>query len=351
MDEGFEEKVVDRILGHQAESTQKLYDIKWLEFEKYAKSKKFDPYHPSIPQIASFLEKKFGEDQGSRSIAGYRSAIAATLKHHTDLNVGSNSQLSSLIKGFEKEKPPSRKFEPEWDMNFVLWSLCNKPFEPLEEPDKVSLKFLTWKTAFLILLAAGARRGEICAIGIKGVKIAESKSYAILSPSPKFMAKNQRAMGRALDPFRIPSLGQIDPEDLRLCPVRCLRYYLKRTEKLRGERQKLFISIQPNKKEEIHKNTFSSWIKGLLLYCYQNPSKDALELTGTGSHELRRLAASLVFKGTSSIEDILKVGFWKNHSTFTDFYLKDLSLLDGRKLRSMGPIVAGQKIIVNTNIV
>jgi hypothetical protein len=350
MDQGFEESVAKRMLGHQADSTQRLYDLKWKEFEEYAEIKEFDPFHPTIPLIASFLESKFEENQGHRSLAGYRSAISATLKHHTDLEVGSNSQLSALIKGFKKAKPSVRKYQPDWDLNFILWSLGHKPFEPLNDPTKVSLKFLTWKTVFLLLLASGARRCELGAIGLRGVQFAESGEFVILSPSPEFIVKNQSAMGRALEPFKVPALSQIDPEDLRLCPVRCLREYLRRTKSVRNGRRNLFISHWRTDKKEIHKNTLSSWVKGLLLFCYQNPSKEALELSGTGSHEIRKLAASIVFRGTTSMEDILKVGFWKNQSTFTSFYLKDLSVLNGEEMRSIGPIVAGQKIVINSRI-
>jgi len=42
----------------------------------------------------------------------------------------------------------------------ILWTLLEHPFEPRFD-EKVFLQFVTWKTAFLVLLASGARRGEI----------------------------------------------------------------------------------------------------------------------------------------------------------------------------------------------
>jgi len=42
----------------------------------------------------------------------------------------------------------------------ILWTLSGHPFEPMFD-EKVFLQFITWKTTFLVLLAAGARRGEI----------------------------------------------------------------------------------------------------------------------------------------------------------------------------------------------
>jgi len=42
----------------------------------------------------------------------------------------------------------------------ILWTLSEHPFEPMFD-EKVFLQFVTWKTAFLVLLASGAKRGEI----------------------------------------------------------------------------------------------------------------------------------------------------------------------------------------------
>jgi hypothetical protein len=75
-----------------------------------------------------------------------------------------------------------------------------------------------------------------------------------------------------------------------------------------------------------------------------------VNLYGTGTHEIRRIATSLVFRGSTSTEDILQAGSWKRHTTFTDFYLKDLSVLEGEDLIRLGPIVAAKKIVVNTKI-
>jgi hypothetical protein len=119
---------------------------------------------------------------------------------------------------------------------------------------------------------------------------------------------------------------------------------------MRAGKRKLLISTQLNHQGDIDKKTISSWIRQLLIHCYQNPTKKAVELVGTGTHEIRRMATTLVFRGSTSIEDLLTAGWWKNHTTFTDFYLKDLSLINGDDLKSLGPIVAGKQVVLNTNI-
>ena len=333
----------------QCDSTAKLYDFLWDKFHDYADEQGFNPFYPTIPQISSFLDKKFEEGQQHRSIGCYRAAIDATLKHHTKLKVGTNLQLSEQLKCYRISRPRKKKILPQWDLAFILWSLAHEPFEPIEDPDKVSLEFLTWKTAFLLLLASGARRSELHSVRLLGARIAVNGKYATISPGSGFVSKNEVACGKALDPFVIRSLENYSDSDKALCPVRCLRVYIERTKGIRGIRKRLFITTQRSRKE-LHKNTLSGWIKKLLKFCYRHPGKKAIELSGTGSHEIRRIASTLVFRGVVSTEDLLRVGSWKSPTTFTDFYLKDLSVLDGNSLRSLGPLSIGQKVIVNTKI-
>jgi hypothetical protein len=349
MKKGFSENIATVMMVPQSKSSAKVYDFLWDKFHDFADEKGFDPFHPTIPQIASFLEKKFEEGQQYRSIGVYRAAIDATLKHHTRLKVGSDLQLSEQIKGYRIRRPRLKKIQPQWDIAFILWSLAHAPFEPIEDEKKVSLEFLTWKLTFLLLLASGARRSEIHAVTEEGSRIAENGEYAVISPSSQFVAKNEVAKGKPLEPFVIRSLEHYSSSDKCLCPVRCLRVYKERTKKIRGNRKQLLISVRKMEKD-LHMNTISSWVKKLLQFCYKNPGKRALELSGTGVHEIRRVAASLIFCGTTSMEEILKVGQWKSKTTFTDFYLKDLSMLDGTSLRSLGPISVGQKVILNTRI-
>jgi hypothetical protein len=178
--------------------------------------------------------------------------------------------------------------------------------------------------------------------------VAESKAFMTVEPHPAFVAKNAVAKGKPLDPFVIPSLETHSPDDRSLCPVRCIQEYRKRTSRIRGNKKNLFISYQAGRKYEICRNTISSWIKNLLQFCYRNPQEETLTLAGLGSHEIRRIAATLVYRGTTSIEDVMRAGSWKVHTTFTDYYLKDLSVIDGKRLRRLGPIVAAQKVVLNT---
>jgi len=356
--EGYSETIAQRIVAPQSKDSGKCYDGKYVVYEKWCIRQNIQPQKPTMQQVTLFLQYLFEVQKLQYStIAGYRSMLSSSFKDHTSLDIGHSEILTDLMRSFRRERPPSSHCRPEWDLAFILFSLTRPPFEDITEEGKVNLAHLTWKTAFLILLASGARRGEVHAIKRKSVKFAENKEYVTLEPSPEFVPKSGMKRSHALKPMKIPCLCSVLPEEERedrsLCPVRCLDEYLKVTDKMRkgkSDRRRLFISMRKEKKGEICKNTLSAWIKKLIQFCYKNPSEDACELTGTRAHDIRGFAHSLTYRGTVAMEDLLQAGSWKSHTVFTSNYLKDLTEIDSEQLLRLGPVVAGQKIVLHAKI-
>lgn len=273
---------------------------------------------------------------------------------HTGLNVGQDKDISDLMLSFKRSRPPRSRIYPDWDLSLILWSLSEPPFEPLFDEEKVSMQCLTWKTVFLVLLASGARRGEIHSIPFKNVTYDKDFTHVSMRPSETFIAKTQLKTGSRMKAIRIPSLQSCLGSDLKLdrklCPCRTIKYYIKRSEPIRKadkEKSLFFVAFDPKKVGDICKNTISGWVAQLIRFVYSQPGNKALELTGLRAHEVRAYSASLVAKGTTAIEDILSAGNWKSHSTFTQHYLRDISQQEGDMLR-LGPIVAAQKVVIHT---
>ena len=283
------------------------------------------------------------------TIAGYRTAIASAFRHTGSADVGQSPALSSLLQSFFRAKPRTDISLPSWDLSFVLMALTSPPFEPLETCKR---KFLSWKTSFLVLLAAGARRGEVHALAADKVMHDDAPHWTkvILYPHAAFVSKTQlRSSGAsALRPINIPSLrsflGPDMAEDLSLCPVRAIQIYLDRTKDLRAGKRLLFIAYKKGHQGDIHKNTLSGWIRKLLVFTYRTSSGEVLPLSNTRTHEIRAQASSLAFRGSADLEALLQACSWSSSSTFADFYLRDMQLVqDG--LRKLGPIVAAQRVI------
>ena len=348
---GFDEDVARKIANPVARTTSKVYNAKWNLWKIWAESQNRDPNQPDIPLIAKFLNKLFQDGQSCSSIAGYRSALASSLKFTTVLDVSHSEELARLMQCFLRMRPPQSRIRPKWDLAIVLWTMLEEPFEPVWDEKKCPLKFLTWKVAFLLLLASGARRGELHAIPYKNVSVQKDADYVTLRPENSYMNKTRAATGKVLPPFVIPSLKKHVGEhsqDRKLCPVRAVQAYLHRTKPEFRKDRKLFLvsysSAGDNSEKDIALNTLSTWISSLIAYCYKQPGKQAIKLTGRNTHEVRAYAASLVNLGVPNLEDLLAAGQWTNELTFINHYLRDLTEQQGA-LSRLGPIVAGKKVV------
>ena len=121
----------------------------------------------------------------------------------------------------------------------VLRFLNSSEFEPLPE---ASLRALSQKTLFLVVLATAKRVGELQALSSVGTFV---RSDACLSYVPQFVAKSESLTRSIPRSFLVKSLSDFAAgldDDLLLCPVRALRIYLDRTRSVAPVRHRLFIS-------------------------------------------------------------------------------------------------------------
>ena len=127
-----------------------------------------------------------------------------------------------------------------------------------------------------------------------------------------------------------------------LCPVRAVKCYLNHTSQHRPRWKRLFVASGRTKKE-ISKNTVSFWLRKVISLAYQLSGKP-LPSPSPLARETRGIAPSLLFKKNYAVSQVLKVGTWRRHTTFTRHYLQDLShkSLDTFHL---GPVVAAQATV------
>ena len=105
--------------------------------------------------------------------------------------------------------------------------------------------------------------------------------------------------------------------DARLCIVKHLQQYLKRTDILRGDVKQLFISYtKPHK--AVFPDTVSQWIKTTLVDAGIDTSKYS-------AHSTRSASTSAAKGNNISIATIMKSAGWSQESTFTKFYDKPVA--------------------------
>ena len=348
--EGYSRRVARRAVAKQAKSTQVTYDARWDRFAKYCKERGVDPFRAPKPVIADFLVQLFEEGKATNTVDGYKSAIASTLKHMRPEVIGKDPVLTDLMANLRQERPPKSIKPPPWDLKIILMALTKEPFEPMRDPTLVPLQLLTWKTVFLTLLASAGRRGEVHALDYKLVRHSKDWKTITLEPHSDFISKTHVRSGGAqrLDQFTIHTIADFAGPDLdkdrKLCPVRALKIYLSRTEALRADKKLLFIAYKPGHKGDICRNTISGWIRKLLKFVYKNVDDETATLAGTPAHHIRAMAASLAYRGGVDVEDLLRSCHWQHETTFTEYYLKDVSSVRDN-ISTLGPLSVAQHVL------
>ena len=238
-EQGFSEAVATRIEAPQRGSTRSVYEAKWGIFTKWCITNQVDFRSPPVKSVADFLMYLFEDRKLQPStIDGYRSAIADKLGNST-LNISKDENLTRLLDGFHRDRPKGRRGIPSWNLSLVLHQLTKAPFEPIKE---ASLKYLTFKTVFLLALGSGKRRSEIHAWQNRNIRHQSDWSRVSLYSSPSFLSKNQLAkegpdcVAPVVIPALAPTLDRSLKSDRSLCPVTALCYYLDRTPDLRQNR-------------------------------------------------------------------------------------------------------------------
>jgi hypothetical protein len=290
--------------------------------------------------VADFLLYLFNEKKlGPSAIEGYRTAINSMWRL-TGRTLEDHFAITSLLKTFRAERPRTVHTFPKWDLALVLRVLSKAPFEPLSDAAPLQL---TRKTLFLLLLASARRVGDIHAIDPHRVII--QKKAVILQPVPGYLPKiSSTAEGnKRYVPIVIRKLSSFasDAADLTLCPVRALLLYQEFAKKRLPNRDRFWCTLKSHGRP-VKKQTLSGWIVGLIRQAYYQASEEDCRLSAATTHEVRALAASLCFQATFSLSTVLETATWAHPTTFTDFYLRDVSRLQGR-LHTIGPcVVAGR---------
>ena len=275
------------------------------------------------------------------AVKGYSSALNSVLALK-GWDLASSREITMLLRRFSRSVNPVELRPPAWDVALVLQSLTGAPYEPLRTCDE---RFLAQKTLFLLALASAKRIGELHTLSYH---VSHSRGWAEVSFSfvPGFVAKTQdpSSLASRFEGYTVPALpnARNNRNGRLLCPVRAVRCYLDCTAAHRPLCERLFVTAGRSKKE-ISKTTVSFWLRKTISRAYELsgmeqpvPAPRALETHGIG--------LSLLFKKNFAVDQVLKAGTWRRHTTFMCYYLRDLA---HRSLDTfhLGPVMAAQALV------
>lgn len=315
------------------------YQSKWNTYRKWCLREGHTVSEPSSQKFADFLLYLHQDCHlSSSAVKGYKAMLNSVFRLK-GFDLSNDQVLQDIVRACSRQvRRPSFRLPP-WNVDAVLHSLREAPFEPL---DKSSFKHLTQKTLFLVALATAKRVSELQALA---VQVAHQGDDLVLTYLPEFVAKTETPANPLPREFTLSSLSASvgsDDEERLLCPVRALHYYLLRT-KSRSRPRNLFLSVK-NPARPLSKAAISYFLRQLIKEAHKNFPDHAAPLLRVRAHDIRGVATSLLWSRNRSVSDILEVACWRTQSVFANHYLSSIQRSHD-DVFAIGPIVAAGGII------
>ena len=205
--------------------------------------------------------------------------------------------IGKFMKGVFHSKPPKVRYSFTWDVNVVIDFL-----ETLYPLKNLSLKLLTFKLVALISLCTAPRAQTLVALDVDFMKYDGNKVVFYLPTLLKTSKVGRDAFCVVLEKYT----------DKKLCVVKTLSSYLKRTKCLR-ESRKLLVSYVTYK--GVSSSTIARWLTKVLDLAGINTSVFK-------AHSYRSAAVSAAYSGGCSVNNIINTAQWTTDKNFYKFYYR-----------------------------
>ena len=237
-----------------------------------------------------------------RTINTLRSAISMTHDEVDGTRVGQHPLVSRFLKGVFNCRPPAPRYTTTWDVDVVLSHIKSLP-----DNEHLSFQLLTHKVVMLMALTNADRCSDLAALDLC------FRSFH--GDGVKFIIPGLTKTRRKGPP--VEAFYSAFPEDPRVCPVRALQCYEKRSSRLRSgasgvNRNPLFISVRKPHKP-VKAATIGHWLKSVM-------HSAGIDTNIFSAHSTRGAATSKAKSAGVSAGDILKAANWSSTSTFSRFY-------------------------------
>lgn len=281
-----------------AVNTRRQYDSNLKAWNRFVKVNEAQTL-PLEGLICEYLQELHNNGRSVATIASHKAALTTALDVLEGQERWSNNPLvSRFMKGMFRIKPPKTKLVHTWDVQKVLDALSGA-----EDNTKIDLAFLTRKVTFLLAICSPRRVSELAALNLKdSLREAERWTFFL-----EYRNKN-RSSGPAHK-----AVYEVFPENPKICPVRCMAAFLRRTETLRRD-DRLLISSKTGR--GVSPSTVSAWVKDILAWAGLGDKR---------AHSTRSAATSRAFASGVPLNKVLEAACWsKTSSTFQRFYNKEL---------------------------
>ena len=298
---GFDRDTVNLIMDAWRPGTKKVYTTYLRKWATFCVQHRIKLLTPTLGEVCKFLTSLSKAGLGYGAINAARSALATILPAVDGHSLGKHPLICLLVKGAYERNPPAPRYDRFWDVGKVF-----DLFKKWGRSSELDLKHLTLKLTLLLLLVSSQRGQTILCLRLEDLEMDEVVTFRMRS-----LLKHNR-LGDRLDTLTFKPFDQC----YRLCVVRTLKEYVKRTEKLRkGEAQLLVSFVPPHR--SISRDTLARWVLTVLRLAGIDTGKYK-------SHSTRGASASASKRLGVGVNLILKRAGWKSVNSFAQFYDKDI---------------------------
>ena len=282
------------------QGTKSQYQSSLQKWTDFCKKHNIDIFEPSIPEALEFLATLFNNGASYSTINTARSALSSILLFGSETPFGQLPMVKRFLKGVYELRPSFPKHKDIWDLKLIF-----DYFRTQDSAANLSLKELTLKVTFLLLLLSGQRCQTVRCLNIDHMQKSTNKYTFHIMEKVK-----QSRVGTHIAPLQFIRY----PDDEKICVVHHLHEYINRTGLLRNSEKQLLISFcKPH--GPVSNDTISRWVKSLLLSA-------GIDTTKFSAHSTRAASASFLASNSISIDDIMKSVGWSSESVFQRFYHK-----------------------------
>ena len=299
-----DERVTDVLTASWRTSTKKQYQVYWNKWIKFCKKKKKSYLQSSVKFVLEFLLNLFDEEKASYStLNAARSALSScVMLENSSYSVGNHPLICRFLKGTFNLRPPRPRYKDTWDVSIVLNYL-----RKVSPARTLNLKQLTHKLCLLIALVSAQRAQTLHLLSLDNFKLRQDSATFYVAALLKQSRPGCHGLTLKFKAY---------PSDRRICVVHYLHAYIKRTELIRDNERRLFIShTKPHCK--VSSQTISRWIKTLL-------TAAGIDTSIYKPHSTRSAVTSAASRANVPVNHILSQAGWSNERTFQQFYHKPL---------------------------
>jgi len=225
-------EVIEIILSSCSDGTWRQYSSHINKWSIYCKDNNVDLFSSGVNDILSFLVQLFQNKLSYSSINTARSALSMICTPVNGTPVGQDLLVLRFMKGISKKRPAVSRYSVTWDANRVL-----QLFKSWSDNENLSLENLTLKLVGLLALVTAQRVQTLSLIVMSNIMFDESVVKIMI----KDLIKTSK-VGVSNPVLILPSY-EVDP---KICVVKTLNEYMKRTKDVRKSNKLLISYAKPH---------------------------------------------------------------------------------------------------------